>query len=102
MATFDEDEITDLAEILGTNSDLLDAHLDLYASVITDSDKTKVLARVTEWAAVDNDTVTIEPMERNFGVRKGSSSTRSLIAQRIAALLHWPYTVTGQMSLVRG
>lgn len=89
MATFTESQITDLAEILGTNSDLLGAHLDYYESVITDSDKTKVLARVTEWQGADVG-VAIEPKERNFGVRIGANSTQSFIAQKIAALLQWP------------
>lgn len=102
MATFDEGEITDLAEILGTNSDVLGLHLDFYAGVITDSDKTRVLELVTEWQAIGTDGMTesIEPKEANFGVRSGSGSSAASIKNRIAALLQFQSVATSS-GLVR-
>ena len=92
MATFTESQITDLAEILSTNSDVLGDHLETYASVISDSDKVRVLELVTEWQAISTAdmVVTIEPKERNFGARIGAGATTSSIARRIAAFLQWP------------
>ena len=97
MATFTEAQITDLAEILSTNSDVLDYHLDLYESVITESDKTRVLELVTEWQAVSTaDMVTtIEPKDRNFGVRVSAGATTSSVARRIAALLQFETSGSG-------
>ena len=97
MATFTEAQITDLAEILSTNSDVLDYHLDLYESVITESDKTRVLELVTEWQAVSTaDMVTtIEPKDRNFGVRVSAGATTSSIAGRIARLLQFETSGSG-------
>lgn len=89
MATFTEAQITDLAEILGTNSDLLSTHLDFYESLITDADKTAILARVTDYQAVEDKDLSIMPTESNFGAKIGSSEKRSLIRKRIAALLSW-------------
>lgn len=99
MATFTESEITDLAEILSTNSDVLGYHLDLYESVISDSDKTRVLELVTEWQAVSTSdmVVTIEPKERNFGARIGAGATTTSIAKRIAAFLQWPLVTSSRL-----
>ena len=88
MATFDEGEVTDLAEILGTNSDVLGLHLELYAAIITDSDKTAVLSRVTDYQAVEDNDVDIFAKERNFGAQRSSDKKRSLIRARIVSLLH--------------
>jgi hypothetical protein len=103
MATFSESEITDLAEILGTNSDALGYHLDAYELVISDSDKTRVLELVTEWQAISTTDMvtTIEPKERNFGTRVGGGSLASSLAFRIGSLLQWPMTAFGQTRLVR-
>ena len=88
MATFDESEITDLAEILGTDSNHLSVHLDYYAPLITDSDKTAVLSRVTDYQAVEDNDVDIYAKERNFGAQISSDKKRSLIRARIVSLLH--------------
>ena len=104
MATFSESEITDLAEILGTNSDVLGAHLEYYASVITDSDKERVLELVTEWQAVSTTDMvtTIEPKDRNFGVRVSGGAKINSIVSRIASLLQFTMTAGGgQTRLVR-
>jgi hypothetical protein len=101
MATFTEDQITDLAEILGTNSDALGYHLDAYELVISDSDKTRVLELVTEWQAISTGDMvtTIEPKERNFGARVGSGALSASLARRIATLLQW--TIVSSNRLVR-
>lgn len=100
MATFTESQITDLAEILGTNSDVLDYHLDLYAAIITDSDKTRVLERVVEWQAIDGDFVSAEPNATNGGGRYSPSEHRAALAARIAQILQFA-TYTGGSRLVR-
>ena len=91
MATFTEAQITDLAEILSTNSSDLSYHLDAYEGVITDSDKTRVLELVTEWQALSTSDLvtTIEPNVRNFGVRMGAGATASNLVKRIGALLQF-------------
>ena len=104
MATFDESQITDLSEILGTNSDVLGAHLEYYASVISDSDKTRVLELVTEWQTVSTTDMvtTIEPKDRNFGVRVSGGAKINSIVSRIAALLQFEtLSGGGQTRLVR-
>lgn len=101
MATFTESEITDLAEILSTNSDVLGDHLEFYESVISDSDKTRVLELVTEWQAVGTSgmVTTIEPKDRNFGVRVSAGATTTSIAGRIASLLQFQtYTASGRLT----
>src|SRR5688572_31965903 len=102
MATFDAAQITDLAEILGTNSDVLDDHLDYYASLITESDKTKVLARVVEWQAIDGNFAWFSPTESNEGFNLSPGQQRTKLASWIAQLLQWPYVSSGQSSLIRG
>lgn len=104
MATFTEAQITDLAEILSTNSDVLGDHLEYYASVISDTDKTRVLELVTEWQAVSTTDMvtTIEPKDRNFGVRVSGGAKINSIVARIAALLQFEMVAGyGQTRLVR-
>lgn len=94
MATFTEAQITDLAEILSTNSSDLSYHLDAYEGVITDSDKTRVLAKVTEWQAIDTDFAKFEPKESNEGFQYDPGVKRAALVQRIATLVQWPVTTT--------
>jgi len=104
MSTFTEAQITDLAEILSTNSDVLGDHLEYYASVISDSDKTRVLELVTEWQAVSTTDMvtTIEPKDRNFGVRVSGGAKINSIVARISALLQFEMASGyGQTRLVR-
>lgn len=102
MATFSATQITDLAEILETNSSTLGDHLALYAAVISDTDKTRVLALVTEWQSVSTTDMvtTIEPKDRNFGVRVSAGAGTSSVARRIASLLQWTTTVTSSSQVV--
>ena len=88
MATFSESQITDIAEILETNSDVLGYQLDLNAPIITESDKTKVLAKITEWATAGANFTAIEPKEANFGAKISPNSQKDQIRRQIAALTY--------------
>jgi len=99
MATFDESQITSLARIFGTNSDVMGLHLDLYAGIITDADKTAILLDVTAYGLVQDNDVSIDPKERNFGARIGADTKRSLIKQRIGGLIQ--FQVSSGSRLVR-
>lgn len=99
MATFSTAQITDLAEIVGSNSDVLGLHLSFYAGVITDDDKVRVLERVTEYRAIESDNVHIEGGPASFKGRISPSEKRSLIKKRIADLIQFPI---GDGRLVRG
>lgn len=105
MATFTEAQITDLAEILATDSDTLDAHLDFYAAEITDADKTRILERVTEWQAIENHFVSAEPNAANGGGRYSPESHRAALAVRIARLIRFEQGASAssfQIALERG
>ena len=91
MATFTEAQITDLAEILSTNSDVLDYHLDLYESVITESDKTRVLELVTEWQSITgNPSVRFTGNDANEGFNMSIGEYKSSLARKIANFVQWP------------
>jgi hypothetical protein len=101
MATFTEEEVTDFCEILETNSDYLRGHLDYHAALITDSDKTKVLAYVTTWQTGSNstDTTRIQAMDANFGANINPEDLRNILRKRIAALLHCKHLVGDGMTI---
>ena len=91
MATFTEAQITDLAEILATNSDALAYHLDLYESVITESDKTKILLIVTEWQGITgNPSVRFTGNDANEGFNMSIAEYRASLARKIANFVQWP------------
>ena len=100
MATFTAAQITDLADILGTNSDVLSLHLDFYAGIITDSDKTKVLARVTSYQALDDLHANFSPKESNEGLKLSASGQRNYYARKIANLLQFPFDSGGNVMRV--
>ena len=89
MATFDESQVTSLAEIFTTNSSVMGSYLSMLTHSITDSDKTAILADITAYQAIEDDNVSIDPRERNFGARINPSSKRSTIKNRIAGLIGW-------------
>lgn len=103
MATFTESEITDLAEILGTNSDYLSAHLTYFASVISDSDKTRVLELVTEWQGITgNPSVRFVGNEANEGFNMSIGEYKANLATRIAQFVQFEIRSSyGNYSLVR-
>ena len=100
MATFTEAQVTSLARMFSTSSDVMGLHLDFYAGIITDADKTAIVADITAYEALENVAESIEPMERNFGVRVNSDGQRSLIRNRVAGLIGWE-TASGGSRLVR-
>ena len=100
MATFTAAQTTSLARIFGTSSDAMDYHLDGREELITEDDKTAILLDVTAYVAIEDDNVSIEPKERNFGARLSGGAKRSLIKNRIAGLIGWE-TVSGGSGLVR-
>lgn len=95
MATFTESQITDLCRIIGTNSDLLSTHLDYYETLITDSDKTAVLADVTAYELIEDDNVFVEPNVKNFGAKISPDGKRALIRNRIVNILQCSELVSG-------
>jgi hypothetical protein len=96
MATFTEAQVSELAGVLGTNSDTLGYHLDAYEQVISESDKTNVLATLVLIAAIPagNSVTSVEPKERNFGARIGAGALERKYAAKIAGWLQWPLTAT--------
>ena len=105
MATFTESQITDLAVILSTSSDELNAHLDLHGSLITESDKTVILAQVTRYTAgTVSGGVWFEATESNEGFNMGipfNAGTRDP-REIISALLRWQgVSLWGWTRLVR-
>jgi hypothetical protein len=99
MATFDESQVTSLAEIFGQTSDYMGQWLDVRASIITDADKTAILADITSYQAVEDDNVFVQPNVKNFGAEISPSQKRSLIKNRIGALIGWE--VSSSSRLVR-
>lgn len=105
MATFTEAQVADIAVILGTNSDVMDDHLDYYESLITESDKTIIVAQIARY---NNGTVTgrvwFEGTESNEGFNMSAIVAAANRDPRavIAGLIQWPWSGGGQGSLVRG
>ena len=98
MATFTPEQITDLAEILSTNSDVLDYHLDLYESVITESDKTKILTIVTEWQGITgNPSVRFTGNDANEGFNMSIGEYKSSLARKIANFVQWPLVSSNRL-----
>src|SRR6185312_15580465 len=100
MATFVESEVTDLARIFGRNSDYMGQYLSIRAGIITDSDKTAILADVTAYQSIEDDNVEVTGNIKNFGANVSADRKRSLIRNRIGALIGWE--VSTGASLVRG
>jgi hypothetical protein len=88
MATFSESQVTDLCEILETDSDYLADHLEFYANQISEADKTKVLAKITEWETAGAKFTAIEPNVRNFGAKINPDNQKNQIRSQIASLLY--------------
>jgi hypothetical protein len=100
MATFDAAQITSLAEIFGTTSDEMSYWLDGREGIITEADKTSILADVTAHQAIEDDNINVTAGPAGFQGRISPSDKRSLIKKRIGALLGWQVVSGG--GLVRG
>lgn len=87
MATFSDQEVTNIAEIIGVNIVDLRFHVNYYASQITPEAYTRVIQRVTDFQAIEDDTTDVKPNLKNFGAEISADKKRSLIRQRIVTLL---------------
>lgn len=92
MATFDESQVTSLSRAFGATSDLMEQHLTERASLITDADKTAVLADITDLEAIEDDNIFVAAGPAGFKGSISPANKRSLIKSRIAALIGWPYS----------
>lgn len=101
MATFTETQISDIAEIVGSNSDYLADHLSYYELQITEADKTKVLARVAEWQAIDGNFARFTATESNEGFNLSPDENRRFLVRSITTLLYLPMSMGGGSRLVR-
>jgi hypothetical protein len=107
MATFTEAQITDIASMFGTYSHLMDAHLDSLVSMITDADKTAILAQVARY---QNGTVKggvwFRGTESNEGFNMSSPNIADSRDPRdvVAGLIQWTFGVNNEIefSLTRG
>jgi hypothetical protein len=97
MATFDESQVTSLAEIFGQTSDYMGQWLDVRASIITDADKTAILADITSYQAVETDYVDIMPNIGNKGAKLSPDKQRSLIRNRIGSLIGWQVSSSNRL-----
>ena len=95
MATFTDAQVTSIARIFEVASYVMDSHLTLSADLITEDDKTAILLDVTAYVAIEDDNVSIEPKERNFGARLNGATKRDLIRKRIAGLIIWEDATSG-------
>lgn len=91
MATFDEAQVTAISRIFSADSDEMDAHLTYRASLITDADKAAVIADIAAHVAIEDDNVNVTAGPAGFQGRISPAEKRSLIKQRIAGLIKWPY-----------
>lgn len=105
MATFTAQQVTDIAEVLCSNSLLVAERLTYIKDQITDTDKTKALALITEWQTASTDYTRVHPKEKNFGAEINPNDKKSSLVQRIANLLYCTDLLnasgTGQGKLIR-
>ena len=101
MATFTSAQTTDLARIFTSNSDVMGDHLTFFADVISDEDKTAILADITAYEAVEDDNVFVTAGPAGFQGSISPDKKRSLIKNRIAGLIQWPLPSSGGARLVR-
>lgn len=91
--------MTDIARVFGASSDAMDYHLDLYANLITETDKTAVLADVDAHELIENDVEVVTAAAGGFKGNVSAFNKQAKIKKRIAGLIQWPYSSSG---LVRG
>jgi hypothetical protein len=98
---FTPSQLRTISTILGVGPLALDEHLAFY---VPDSDtETAVESELTRWATASTQFQSIEPKDRNFGVRYSPGEEKNDIRRNIAVLLEFDLsTVTaGQTRLVR-
>jgi hypothetical protein len=105
MATFDEAQVTSLASMFGSNSDAMSYHLEGYEELITESDKTAVLAQITRYSGgTVKGRVWFEGKESNEGFNMSPVFVADNRDPReiIAGLIQWPWNnAYGSYSMVR-
>lgn len=100
MATFTEAQVTSLAEIFETTSDVMSTHLTFRAGLITDSDKTAIVAQIARYT---NATVAgrtwFKGTESNEGFNMGAVNVASNKDPRtiIAGLIGWEVSSGGRL-----
>jgi hypothetical protein len=89
MATFTEAQVADLAEVFAVNSNALAAQLNLFASLITESDKTKALGLITKWQELDADDngTTFTAVTTNLGFNQDITIRKNEIRRTLANML---------------
>lgn len=88
MATFSSSQITKIAIIFKTSSDVLNNRLVYFQNTITEEDKTEVVAILAEFAEVRRDYFVFTPTNSNEGFGLRSSSQKDDIIKELAGLLH--------------
>ncbi len=85
--SFSSSQKAKLIQILSMNAIALDSHLAAYAASITAEMETEVDDLINDWVSLNGAHESIEPKDRNFGVRYDPSSWRTQIATNIGNLL---------------
>jgi hypothetical protein len=94
MATFTAAQVTSLAVMFASNSDLMGDHLGFHEELISEDDKTAIIAQVTRY---ENGTVTgkvwFEGTESNEGFNMSTPFAASNRDPReiVAGLIHWQW-----------
>lgn len=105
MAVFDEAQVTSIASMFETNSDVMDTHLDLHAGIITDADKTEITAQIARFTnGTVKGRVWFEGKESNRGYNMSAPVSADNRDPRavVAGLIQWSWYGSGQAMLVRG
>lgn len=95
MATFTPTEVTSLARMFSTTSDLMGNWLGIREGIITATDLAAIQADITAYELIDDNAESIEPNIRNFGVRLNADAPRALIRNRVAGLIGWEVASSG-------
>jgi hypothetical protein len=88
--TLTEAEKLDIAKILGlTYIDVNDKVTDLGESYVTAAVEADIRELITEWETARDEYQSIEPKDRNFGVRYDPSAKKNTIRTELANLLYF-------------
>lgn len=88
MAAFTDSQISDLCTILEVGSDVLGDRLTYYADLITDADKTKVVALIADWETAGAKFTSIVAKESNLGAQFDPNAQKQQLKRQIAALIY--------------
>jgi hypothetical protein len=96
---FTEAQLRTISTILQVTPFALDLHLD--ANPYDADTQTAVETELTRWATAKSVFESMEPMERNFGVRRNSGDEKADIRRNIAILLEFDMSMVTSNRLVR-